>query len=169
MHSFKKTKIENKICWSKKKLFLKIFLIKCWRIWKRNTNLIKEENTENENKKSIEQKTTKRPFTLKNKKDKKIHKLIVEKEKEDINKLEKEKYLELKDKIMSQNKMLIIRHFFLNWKKDKMNQQKQSEGISVIENILRRYIVRYLLMHGKIQKLKILLIKKIFAKHKTHK
>ena len=66
--------------------------------------------------------------------------------------------------------MLIIRHFFLNWKKDKMNQNKQVEGISVIENILRRYIVRYLLMHGKIQKLKILLIKKIFASHKkTHK
>ena len=165
----KKQKSKIKYAEAKKKFFLKRFLIKCWKIWKRNANLIKEENTENENKKSIEQKTTKRPFTLKNKKDKKIHKLIVEKEKEDINKIEKEKYLELKDKIMSQNKMLIIRHFFLNWKKDKMNQQKQSEGISVIENILRRYIVRYLLMHGKIQKLKILLIKKIFAKHKTHK
>ena len=164
----KKSKI--KYAEAKKKFFLKRFIIKCWRRWKKNADLLKEEeNIENENMKSIEQKTTKRPFTLKNKKDKKIHKLIVEKEKEDINKLEKEKYLELKDKIMSQNKMLIIRHFFLNWKKDKMNQQKQSEGISVIENILRRYIVRYLLMHGKIQKLKILLIKKIFAKHKPHK
>ena len=165
----KNQKPKIKYAEAKKKFFLKRFLIKCWRIWKKNSNLIKEDDKENENMKSIDQKKTKKPFTLKNKKNKKIHKIIVDKEEGDIN-VEKEKYLELKNKIMSQNKMLIIRHFFLNWKKDKMNQNKQVEGISVIENILRRYIVRYLLMHGKIQKLKILLIKKIFASHKkTHK
>ena len=67
---------------------------------------------------------------------------------------------------MSQNKMLIIRHFFQNWKKDKLYQNKENESISIIENILRRHIVRYLVMHGKIMKFKNLLIKKALARHK---
>ena len=74
----------------------------------------------------------------------------------------------IKNKLMSQYKTLIIRHFFLKWNKDikSKNANNEYKGISIIENILRRYIVRYLVMHGKILKFKKLLIKYALSRHK---
>jgi hypothetical protein len=79
-----------------------------------------------------------------------------------------EKISNIKNKLMSQYKTLIIRHFFLKWNKDikSKNTNNEYKGINIIENILRRYIVRYLVMHGKILKFKKLLIKYALSRHK---
>ena len=158
----KKTKI--KYAEAKKKFFQKRFLIKFWKLWKKNADMNKKaKNIIEDNIKKSEQKKTKRPFASRIRKLPKriIYTGKIKKE----NEKEIEKYIALKSKIMGQNKMLIVRHFFQNWKNDK-KQQKEIENISVIENILRRYIVRYLVMQGKIRKFKTLLIKLALSRHK---
>ena len=67
-------------------------------------------------------------------------------------------------KLMSQNKMLIIRHFFFKWNKNK--KISENEGKSIIGNILRTYIIKCLIMHGKISQFKKILIKYSMNLHK---
>ena len=111
--------------------------------------------------KSLEPKSTKKPFSFKSKR---IHKRIIDTNNEEDN---KEKFLSLKNNLLNQNKDLIIRHFFFKWNKDILHESNEFKGISIIENILRRNIVRYLVMHGKFFKFKKLLMK--YALIKRHK
>jgi hypothetical protein len=154
--SKKGKKVKIKYAEAKKKFFLKRFLIKFWKIWKNNVQ--KEKERESGKMKSLEAKDTKIPFSFK----KKIHKRIIE---SDINK--EYKILSLKNKIMSQNKELIVRHFFLKWNKDIVHERNEFKGASIIENILRRHLVKYLAMHGKLLKFKKLLIR--YALNCPHK
>ena len=108
--------------------------------------------------KSLESKSKQKPFNYK----KKIQKRIIQSE---VNK--EQQILSLKNKLMSQNKELIIRHFFLKWNKDIVNESNEFKDISIIENILRRHLVRYLAMIGKFLKFKKLLIK--YALNRRHK
>ena len=110
--------------------------------------------------KSLEPKSTKKPFSFKSKK---IHKRIIDSNNED----DREKFLSLKNNLLNQNKDLIIRHFFIKWNKDIVHESNEFKGISIIENILRRHIVRYLVMHGKFIKFKKLLMK--YALIRRHK
>ena len=123
---------------AKKKFFHKRFIIKFWKLWKNNTF---------QTFRSLEPKDTQKPFTFK---PKKIHKRILSNQ---------ETFNSIKNKLMSQNQKLIIRHFFLKWNKDIVHETNEFKGIRIIENILRRHIVRYLVMHGKMMKFKRLLIK----------
>jgi len=141
-------------------------MIRYWKKWKKDIikkTLEKEDN----NMKSLEQKSTRKPFSAKIAK-KPIKKRIIEMPKSNIDKDIQEKFLSLKNELMSQNKKLITRHFFLRWKKN-IGYETQTDidtSINVMEKILKRYIIRYLLMHGKVLKFKKLLIKHIFRKHK---
>ena len=127
---------------AKKKFFKKRFLIKFWKIWK--NKIQKEKERDSGKMKSLEAKDTKIPFSFK----RKIHKRIIESE------IKKEKQIfSLKNKLMSQNKELIIRHFFLKWNKDIINESNEFIGESVIEKVLRKHIVKFLVMHGKFLKL----------------
>ena len=130
---------------AKKRFLYKRFMIKFWKIWKNNTFKML---------KSLDPKSAKKPFTFK---PKKIHKRILG---------SKETFKSIKNKLMSQNQNLIIRYFFLKWNKDIVHESNEFKGIRIIENILRRHIVRYLLMHGKMMKLKRLLIKYAISRKK---
>ena len=130
---------------AKKKFFHKRFMMKFWKIWKNNTFKMF---------KSLDPKSTQKPFTFK---PKKIHKRILGSQ---------ETFKSIKNKLMSQNQKLIIRHFFLKWNKDLVHETNEFKGIRIIENILRRHIITYLLMHGKMMKLKKLLIKCAFDRKK---
>ena len=130
---------------AKKRFLYKRFMIKFWKIWKNNTFKML---------KSLDPKSAKKPFTFK---PKKIHKRILR---------SKETFKSIKNKLMSQNQNLIIRYFFLKWNKDIVHESNEFKGIRIIENILRRHIVRYLLMHGKMMKLKRLLIKYAISRKK---
>ena len=143
---------------AKKKFFHKRFMIRYWKKWKEDI-IKKTIEKEDNNMKSLEQKSTRKPFSTK------IGKIPIKRR---IDKDNQEKLLSLKNELMSQNKKLITRHFFLQWKKN-IGYETEIDivvGINVMEKILRRYIIRYLLMHGKILKFKKLLIKHIFRKHK---
>ena len=151
---------------AKKKFFLKRFMIRYWKKWKKDI-IKKTIEKEDNNMKSLEQKSTRKPFSAKIAK-KPIKKRIIEMPKSNIDKDIQEKFLSLKNELMSQNKKLITRHFFLRWKKN-IGYETQTDidtSINVMEKILKRYIIRYLLMHGKVLKFKKLLIKHIFRKHK---
>ena len=154
--SKKGKKVKIKYAEAKKKFFLKRFLIKFWKIWKNNVQ--KEKERETGKMKSLEAKDTKIPFSFK----KKIHKRIIE---SDSNK--EYKILSLKNKIMSQNKELIVRHFFFKWNKDIVHERNEFNGASIFENILRSHLVKYLAMHGKLLKFKKLLIR--YALNCPHK
>ena len=152
---------------AKKKFLKKRFFIKFWKIWKKNTfqeeskeKVLESETGAKHEMKSLEPKSTKKPFSFKSKK---IHKRIIDTNKED----DKAKFLSLKNNLLNQNKDLIIRHFFFKWNKDIVHESNEFKGISIIENILRRHIVRYLVMHGKFSKFKKLLMK--YALIKRHK
>ena len=150
--------IKIKFAEAKKKFFLKRFMIKFWKIWKNNVIKEKEKEREFGKMKSLESKSKQKPFNYK----KKIQKRIIQSE---VNK--EQQILSLKNKLMSQNKELIIRHFFLKWNKDIVNESNEFKDISIIENILRRHLVRYLAMIGKFLKFKKLLIK--YALNRRHK
>ena len=131
-------------------------MIKFWKIWKNNVQ--KEKERESGKMKSLEAKETKIPFSFK----KKIHKRIIESDTKKEHKISS-----TKNKIMSQNKELIIRHFFLKWNKDIVHERNEFKGESIIENILRRHLVKYLTVHGKLLKFKKLLIR--YALSRPHK
>ena len=141
---------------AKKRFFIKRFMIKFWKIWKNNVQ--KEKERESGKMKSLEAKDTKIPFSFK----KKIHKRIIESDTKKEHKISS-----TKNKIMSQNKELIIRHFFLKWNKDIVHERNEFKGESIIENILRRHLVKYLTVHGKLLKFKKLLIR--YALSRPHK
>ncbi len=77
------------------------------------------------------------------------------------------KFLSLKNELMSQNKKLITRQFFLRWKKN-IGKDKDNKdialGINIMDKLLRKYIIRYLLMNRKLQKFKNILIKHVLRK-----
>ena len=72
----------------------------------------------------------------------------------------------LRNKIIGKNKALFIKNFFNKWKKETKNESNIIIGTNKLQIILRRYIVRYLIMHGKILKFKKLLIKYALNKNK---
>ena len=72
----------------------------------------------------------------------------------------------LRNKIIGKNKALFIKNFFNKWKKETKNESNIIIGTNKLQIILRRYIVRYLIMHGKILKFKTLLIKYALNKNK---
>ena len=180
----------------KSKFIQKRFLIKFWKVWKKKLLQKKEEKEEeqniknekdnnilekeNEDKKIEEEEKTdtknlerinsnKKPFILKiNKVSIKKRILEIPKTKIVTNKNNEiqEKIMLLRNKIIGKNKALFIKNFFNKWKKETKNESNIIIGTNKLQIILRRYIVRYLIMHGKILKFKKLLIKYALNKNK---
>jgi hypothetical protein len=171
----KEIKINKKVCIvskkpkkikyaeAKQKFLYKAFLVKYWKQWKKQR---KEDDiiiNESDEMKSLEQKRTRKPFT----KRIPIKKRIIT----DDDICNNAKFLSLKNELMSQNKKLITRQFFHQWKKkaglDKDKDNKERElGTNIMDTLMRKYITKYLLMHRKILKFKNILIKHILRKHK---
>ena len=127
-----------------------------------------ENEDDKEDIKSINQKSTKKPFILK------IHRVsikkkiiefpkpqIIKKGSKDLD----EKLIFLRDKIIKINRILLINHFFNKWKGEITTGNNIVLGINILQNIVRRYIIRYLIMHIKILKFKTFLIK--YALHRN--
>ena len=184
----RKTKYEE----VKKKMLQKQLLIRYWKLWKKkknigkeqlneekierddeknkinddekNLNEIKEKNKDNPNMKS------KKPFTLKINKvliTKRILELpktriIKQKNKNDV----KENIMSLRNNIIKESKSLSIGNYFVKWKNQTENKNELTVGINVIQNIMKRYIIRYLILNAKILKFKTILMKYAINKKK---
>ena len=156
----------------KKKFLEKRLLIRFWKIWKKKNELEKEKEEEIEREKqeikSLNQKSTKKPFILKinrvsiKKKVLELPKTKIIRQKKEV----QEKLIFLGNKINKINKIMIKRHFFYKWK-NKINIESNIVlGINSLQSILKRYIIRYLIMQAKILKLRTLLIKYALFNHK---
>ena len=152
----KKMKVEM----SKQKLCDQRLLIRYWKAWKQ-----KAEKSET---KSIEAKGTKKPFVLK------INKVSVKKKPVDTPKFLGKQDIEaqikmanLRNKLMKQNKSLMLSHFFSKWKKEKEFEDNRILGTDSIKDIMRIYIVKYLIMYAKVLKFKSLMIKYSLSHNKN--
>ena len=152
----KKMKVEM----SKQKLCDQRLLIRYWKAWKQ-----KAEKSET---KSIEAKGTKKPFVLK------INKVSVKKKPVDTPKFFGKQDIEaqikmanLRNKLMKQNKSLMLSHFFSKWKKEKEFEDNRILGTDSIKDIMRIYIVKYLIMYAKVLKFKSLMIKYSLSHNKN--
>ena len=152
----KKMKVEM----SKQKLCDQRLLIRYWKAWKQ-----KAEKSET---KSIEAKGTKKPFVLK------INKVSVKKKPVDTPKFFGKQDIEaqikmanLRNKLMKQNKSLMLSHFFSKWKKEKEFEDNRILGTDSIKDIMRIYIVKYLIMYAKVLKFKSLMIKYSLSNNKN--
>ena len=161
----KKTKKKKYDDLIKKKFLEKRFLIRFWKIWKKKNELEKEKEEEIEREKqeikSLNQKSTKKPFILKinrvsiKKKVLELPKTKIIRQKREV----QEKIIFLENKINKINEIMIKRHFFYKWKNEINIESNIVLGINSLHIILKRYIVRYLIMHAKILKFRTLLIK----------
>ena len=145
---------------SKQKLCDQRLLIRYWKAWK--------QKTEKSETKSIEAKSTKKPFVIK------INKVSVKKRPVDKPKIFAKKDIEaqikmanLRNKLMRQNKSLMLSHFFSKWKKEKEFEDNRILGTDSIRDIMRLYIVKYLIMYAKILKFKSLMIKYSLSHNKN--
>jgi hypothetical protein len=113
---------------------------------------IKSIDEDTKDMKSLESKSTKKPFILR------ISKVEVKKKilKSNSKTVQKEENVNIKNKFMSLYSSLITRHFFQKWHQNKAND------INWMQKLMRRHIVKSLLMNKKIDKFKIHLIKYIF-------
>ena len=152
----KKMKVEM----SKQKLCDQRLLIRYWKAWK--------QKTEKSETKSIEAKGTKKPFVLK------INKVSVKKKPVDTPKFFGKQDIEaqikmanLRNKLMKQNKSLMLSHFFSKWKKEKEFEDNRILGTDSIKDIMRIYIVKYLIMYAKVLKFKSLMIKYSLSHNKN--
>ena len=149
-----------KVEMSKQKLCDQRLLIRYWKAWKQ-----KAEKSET---KSIEAKGTKKPFVLK------INKVSVKKKPVDTPKFFGKQDIEaqikmanLRNKLMKQNKSLMLSHFFSKWKKEKEFEDNRILGTDSIKDIMRIYIVKYLIMYAKVLKFKSLMIKYSLSHNKN--
>ena len=160
----------------KSKFLEKRFLIKFWKKWK-GKNKTEEEKVKGEEKVKREEntindpnkKTIKKPFILKINKfsiKKKILELPRTKIIKQKNNEVQDKIAFLRNKIISSNKTLLTRHYFAKWKKETKSENNIIIGIDIIQRILRRYIIRYLIMSAKILKFRTILIKYAFSRNK---
>ena len=152
----KKMKIEM----SKQKLCDQRLLIRYWKAWKQ-----KAEKSET---KSIEAKGTKKPFVIK------INKVSVKKKPVDTPKFFGKQDIEaqikmanLRNKLMRQNKSLMLSHFFSKWKEETEFEDNRILVTDSIRDIMRIYIVKYLVMYAKILKFKSLMIKYSLSHNKN--
>ena len=176
-----KTKYED----IKNKLLERRFLIKFWKIWKEKNKLGKEKDKQKEDEKEDQkeeqkEKKDKKELKIKDKNEEKnptqkgkkksfilkINKVSIKKKILELPKAKivthnneiKEKIINLRKQILGSNKTLLKRHAFLKWKKNTEFGNHIVIGIDIIRKIMRRYIVRYLIMHAKILKFKSFLI-----------
>ena len=64
------------------------------------------------------------------------------------------------------NKIMIQKYFFTKWKKGTDIESSLIIGVNPLQNILRRYFIRYLLMNAKLIKFRTLLVKYALLKQK---
>ena len=152
----KKMKIEM----SKQKLCDQRLLIRYWKAWK--------QKTEKSETKSIEAKGTKKPFVIK------INKVSVKKKPVDTPKFFGKQDIEaqikmanLRNKLMRQNKSLMLSHFFSKWKEETELEDNRILVTDSIRDIMRIYIVKYLIMYAKVLKFKSLMIKYSLSHNKN--
>ena len=104
--------------------------------------------------KSLESKSTKKPFILR------INKVEVKKKILSPKVIKTDENEELKNKELSRYNSLIVRHFFQIWQQNKLNNGNE------MHKLFARYIIDSLVMKLKINKFKIYLIKYAFKKNK---
>ena len=104
--------------------------------------------------KSLESKSTKKPFILR------INKVEVKKKILSPKVIKTDENEELKNKELSRYNSLIVRHFFQIWQQNKLNNGNE------MHKLFARYIIYSLVMKLKINKFKIYLIKYTFKKNK---
>jgi hypothetical protein len=152
----------------KNKFLEKRFLIKFWKIWKEKNKTDEKQKEENTINDSIKTKI-KKPIILK------INKISIKKKilelprtkiiKPNNNEIQ-HKIIFLRNKIISLNRALLIRYYFSKWKMEIKNDNNIIFGINIVQRILRRYIIRYLIMNAKILKFRTILIKYAFNRNK---
>ena len=149
-----------KIEMNKQKLCDQRLLIRYWKAWKQKAG---KSDT-----KSIEAKSTKKPFAIK------INKVSVKKKPIDTPRMFGKKDIEaqikmtnLRNNLMRKNKSLMLSHFFSKWKKEKEFEENRILGTDSLRDIMRIYIVKYLIMYAKILKFKSLMIKYSLAHNKN--